>query len=493
VTSNLAASAPAAPRREAARILVPILGVLTVLRSWILPLGNSFWLDESLVVMIARKPLVEVGVAAYQANQPIVFAYIEWIMRSVFGPGEMAMRIPSVFGALGCAYVLYSIGREFSNRDTGLMYALVFVMLPQVMIEASNARPYMLALLCLLLAIRSLLRWIQKRTWKEATLFAVYTAASAHLHPFFFLAAPFEFLYFAMKAEHRERRVVHQAAWSALLCLGLLLPLALPIRVFIARLAIIHFPAPASLADLFDYLFLPRFAVVCGAAWAMVRSKKSFSLPNREHVLLGVLLMIPAILMFAIAKMFGYSVFVDRYLLSSIPGVILLWGSVVRGIEPGSVRRFTLFAGLLLSFATQPFQAVPDFRDEQWRTAIEHAPHTGQMLIYAGLAETRQLDWLRDPAHWTYLTSPVGVYFPEISPDRTFLIPFEIQANDQDYMRKLLAESVTAQTVTIIARSYFWGRPWLDWFAQHLRHNGYTSVRNERYGMVELHVYEHGS
>ena len=58
--------------------------------------------------MIARKPLVEVGVAAYQANQPIVFAYIEWIMRNVLGPGEMSMRIPSLLGAFGCAYLLYS-------------------------------------------------------------------------------------------------------------------------------------------------------------------------------------------------------------------------------------------------------------------------------------------------------------------------------------------------------------------------------------------------
>jgi 4-amino-4-deoxy-L-arabinose transferase-like glycosyltransferase len=493
VTSNLTISAPATARHEAARILLLTLGVLTVLRYWILPLRNSFWLDESLVVMIARKPLVEVEGAAYQANQPILFAYIEWIMRNVLGPGEISMRIPSLLGAFGCAYVLYSIGKEFSNRETGRIYALVFVMLPQVMIEASNARPYMLGLFCLLLAIQSLLRWTQKRTWKQATLFAVYTAASAYLHPFFFFAAPFQFLYFAMKSDVRERRVVYQAAWSTLLCLGLLLPLAFPIGVFIARRAIIHFPAPASLSNLLDYLFLPRFAVVCTAAWAIVRSTKSFSLPNRELVLLGVLLVIPAILLFAIAKTFGYSVFVDRYLLTSIPGVILLWGSVVRGIQPGSVRRFTLFAGLLLSFATQPFQAVPDFRYEQWRTAIEHAPHTGQMLIYAGLAETRQLAWLQDPAHWAYLTSPVGVYSPDISPDRAFLIPFEFQTSDQDYMQKLLARSITGQTVTIIARSYFWAGPWLDWFAQRLRQNGYVAVRNERYGTIELHVYERGS
>jgi len=443
--------------------------------------------------MIARKPLVEVGGAAYQANQPIVFAYIEWIMRNVLGPGEMSMRIPSLLGAFGCAYLLYSIGKEFSNRETGRIYAVVFVMLPQVMIEASNARPYMLGLFCLLLAIQSLLRWTQKRTWKQATLFAVYTAASAYLHPFFFVAAPFELLYFVLKSDLRDRRVVHQAAWSTLLCLGLLLPLTLPIGVIIARRVIIHFPTPASLANLLDYVFLPRFAVVCTAAWAIVRSTKSFRLLNPEHALLGVLLVIPAILMFVIAKTLGYSVFVDRYLLSSIPGVILIWGSVMRGVHPGSVRRFMLFAGLLLSFATQPFQGVPDFRGEQWRTAIEHAPRTGQMLIYAGLAETRQLAWLRDPVHWAYLTSPVGVYSPEISPDRTFLIPFEIQANDQEYMEKLLAESVTAQTVTIIARSYFWGRPWLDWFAQSLRHDGYMPVRTERYGMVELSVYERGS
>jgi hypothetical protein len=171
----------------------------------------------------------------------------------------------------------------------------------------------------------------------------------------------------------------------------------------------------------------------------------------------------------------------------------LFWGSLGRGIEPESVRRFALSGGLVLAFVTlQPVtRAVPDFREELWRSALEAAPHSGQMLIYAGLAETRKLDWLQEPSHWSYMVSPVAVYRPDVSLGRHVMIPFEFDAASQDYMDRLLKQTLTSNTVTVLSRNVFYAGQWLDWTAGRMERQGYSPTRRESYGIVELRVFEH--
>jgi hypothetical protein len=239
-------------------------------------------------------------------------------------------------------------------------------------------------------------------------------------------------------------------------------------------------------------LFPVALILGCVLGWRLTRSTKWFHLASREQLLLGALLMTPIPFLFALAKFGGLTVFVDRYLLCGVPGIILFWGSLIRSIEPEPVRKFALTGGLILAFVTlQPLtRAVPDFHEEHWRSALESAPHSGQILIYSGLAETRKLDWLREPSHWSYMVSPVSVYLADVSPDRHLLIPFEFDAASQDYMDALLMHALTANTVTIVARNVFSAGQWLDWTAARLERQGYSAARHESYGMVELRVFE---
>jgi hypothetical protein len=472
---------------------MPAIAILAILRYWVLPLKNSFWLDESLIVMIAKKPLAEVGIAAYRSNQPILFGYIEHVLGYFLGYGEIAMRIPSLLAAVGSLYVLYSIGKEFGDRETGFIYALLFIFIFQTAIEVSNARPYALGLFFLLLGIRSLLRWMHDQITRQATSFAFYTVASAYLHPFFLIALPFEVIHAARRFRYPDRRMIYQAAWTMLIGFILLLPLIVPMELIISRREIIKFPSPLDVMAFIKDLIPISLVVGCIVGWRIARQSKSFSLVNREHLLFGALLMMPIPLLFAVAKFAGLTVFVDRYLLCAAPGLILFWGALIRSIEPESVRRFALSGGLMLAFVTlQPVtRAVPEFRQELWRSALESAPHSGQMLIYAGLAETGKLDWLQEPSHWSYMVSPVAVYVPDVSPSRHLLIPFEFDAASQDYMDGLLTQTLTANTVTIISRNVFSSGQWLDWTAARLERQGYSPTRRESYGIVELRVFEY--
>src|ERR1700682_1199054 len=99
--------------RQRSLFILATLGILAAVRLWILPLGNSFRLDETLVVSIAKNRIADVGAAAYQApSQSILFCYVQWVMLQFAGVNEVLTRLPSVLGAAGSAYVLYRHGAE---------------------------------------------------------------------------------------------------------------------------------------------------------------------------------------------------------------------------------------------------------------------------------------------------------------------------------------------------------------------------------------------
>jgi len=67
---------PIAFLRQPSLFVLAALGILVAVRLWILPLGNSFWLDESLVVSIAKNRIADLGAAAYQApSQSTLFFF----------------------------------------------------------------------------------------------------------------------------------------------------------------------------------------------------------------------------------------------------------------------------------------------------------------------------------------------------------------------------------------------------------------------------------
>ena len=242
--------------RQRSLSILAILGILAVVRLWILPLGNSFWLDETLVVAIARNRFADVAAANLQVpSQSILFDYVEWLMLQFAGVNEIVLRVPSLLAAAGSAYVLYRFGAEFVNREAGLIYAILFVVLPQTAAEASDARPYALGLFFHLLALLTLLRWKRDGRQREAMLFAVLAAASVYFHLFFILAVPCEAAYLAWKWPHGVRRLVQQTGWSVLLFLGCLLPLVIPTYRLMGMRRIVEFPTPVAMFELVTFFF----------------------------------------------------------------------------------------------------------------------------------------------------------------------------------------------------------------------------------------------
>src|SRR5438105_15417295 len=96
-----AAKAPSGGDTSQAVLLV--MGGLALGRLWLLPLGNSFWLDESVIACIVRGSFRSVVTQAFIGAQSVAFCVIEWLVRSV-GSSEAVLRLPSVLASIGSLY-----------------------------------------------------------------------------------------------------------------------------------------------------------------------------------------------------------------------------------------------------------------------------------------------------------------------------------------------------------------------------------------------------
>ena len=261
---------------------------------------------------------------------------------------------------------------------------------------------------------------------------------------------------------------------------------------------LLSFAARPSAADL-PFALIPVFLVpallLLGAAeWAGGRSPRWVAPLAGGPVLAlaTLLLLLPVFVYFTLSQLTGVRLFLGRYLLPTAPGLVILWGWFQRGIEPASLRRTSLLTTVLLSVLwLGGSSAMPAYAGENWRSAVHSMPNAGAILLYSGLVETRRLNWLQSPEHWSYLGAPVTVYRPSVSPQDVFIVPFDIGSPEKAYMDHLLAGSLRERkTITLIARHSFSGPQWTSWLSRRLMDIGYPEVLSSAFGLVDVHVFQ---
>jgi len=485
-------------RWDASARLLLIVGAVVLCRLWILPLGNSFWLDETVIVTIVRNGFQTSVHQAFLDSQPVMFSIIEWLTRHL-GESEIVLRLPSLLASIGSLIVLYRIGREAIDQDAGLLLAGIHLSLVAVAEQAANARPYAIALLLEYLSILWLLRWARRGQFRDGLLWMVFAVLATNLHHLFVTALGAEFLFAGIIALRRQAFPFRDFVWFELIGIAGVLP-AVPQALLIASQAKLFAWAPTPTWIQLPIALVPVFllAGVCVMAGVTRLNQDGPQWRRPEDgslALLGALLLAPAVVFFLFAYFGTVNMFVDRYLLTTTPGCVLLFGWMLRGLEPTLVRRMSLIAALLIAGIVAGndigLAAVPDYSLQHWREAVASAPTSGGMLVYSGLVETRRVDWLQDPDHWSYMVSPVLTYRPNLSEHDTFLLPFEFGPADQAYVTALMDGTLHRyDTLTIIGVNFVSWQSWAEWLSDRLATAGYRKLRSVPYGNVQVDVFE---
>jgi 4-amino-4-deoxy-L-arabinose transferase-like glycosyltransferase len=338
-----------------------VLIAYAAVRSFFAAASKPFWYDEVLTFIVTGQSSVSaVWRALSQAvdGQPLGFYLIERAAAALTVKPEIALRLPSIFAFL-CILLCVFL---FVRRRSGTMYALLCasVLLITVLFDtyAVEARPYVLLVACIAIALLCYQR-APEPLWLVLMGLSLVAAEAMHYY------AVFAFVPFGLAeiAFSLRRRHLRPGVWLALAC-GLV-PLAVfwPLLLAQKRSYGAHFWAEPGLRHIgktYGWLFntssfhwhlglaVAAVLILVGALLALAfRGVRAALLADpffHEYVLAWALLSLPFVAL-AATKIFGGGLS-PRYVLPTVLAIPLAAGYILPRLNP---RTTPLVAILLFS------------------------------------------------------------------------------------------------------------------------------------------------
>ena len=191
---------------------------------------NSLWLDEAATVSFASNSFSGIwdATTAGEFNPPL-FYWVEHVMLMI-GNNEIILRfIPALLGVLTIPLV-YIVGREFVDRNVGLIAAAAFAFSPFLVFYSQEARAYSMMLFFVTFGMVFYLKALRAGDYKDWILFGVFAALAFWSHFYALVIIGALFLYALAISVAKVRRdpgsfksLVLALAVFTIICLPLIL------------------------------------------------------------------------------------------------------------------------------------------------------------------------------------------------------------------------------------------------------------------------------
>jgi len=411
---------------------------------WVRPIASSFWEDELVTWWVIQGSFREMLHRSYSLQgQSALYYPVAWLVRHV-GDQEWVLRLPSLAALVVAAFLLFRLATRLLDRELGRMAVLAFVLWPGIAFEASNARPYAIAVLVTIASVFALITWLDRGSRASMIVWIVLTALLAYAHIVFVLAIPAQLLYAIARRRDGSTRVSTRAivtgiAIVAVLDIGLVPQL---IGIF-GRRGTLILPTILSF-DWFGNMLLPAVfmsALIVGGTIAWTTASitiEPLRIDRSTAILVLSWLLIPVIVVAVLALTTSVRLLEWRYTLMVAPAGALVAAAILRAVHPPPARR--IIAALLAVFTVWGTAGVLK-AGEDWRWAASAAQAASDAdsvtLLHPGLVESSQLDWFSDPEERSYLMNPTAYYhFPgSVEP-----VPYTATAANEAFLSRELAD-----------------------------------------------------
>jgi len=373
---------------------VIILGGLYLYAIGLKATRAALWFDEITTYHVANLggpgKIIE-ALLAKADNHPPLDYLARHLSMSLFGPSELAFRLPSVFAMLVAAVCLYLI----VLRRTSVLPALVAFSFPFITFALKysyEGRPYafLIASVCL-----AFLAW-QRATDRPSVSRFVFLTLCLSLGPHVHYYGVLNYLPIAVGEAWRswER---WQISWPIVGCFGasfaivaVLVPFVLHAADFSAHFWTRFGPASALLiyAELFDDLLPAAVAVLIGCAVVVfffrVESDVRTELPTipRHEIAAALALCLVPITTFVLAKLITHA-YADKYLINTVVGVGLVVAYLVSLLQARRQSFAVLIALVVAVWAAGKLAYI-------WRFVPSHPPEVAA-------ADLRLLETAKQP------------------------------------------------------------------------------------------------
>ena len=355
---------------------------------------NSLWLDEASTYTFASMSLPGIWRATMAGEfNPPLFYWIEHFMMS-FGNNEVILRfVPALVGVLTIP-LLYFVGKEFVDRNVGIIAAAACTFSPFLLYYSQEARAYSMALFFVAFAMIFFLRALKTNETTHWVLFGILSALAFWSH-FYTMVVIGALVLYALIVKipdfRKDIRAFKPLVLAGVVFTVICLPLvAITIQLFSKResggptfgiqgigIIIETFSQLSGFSAIVMYLFLILFVVGIVQAFLLDRNK-------------GLFLVALTVLPFAISWFLSYKIpMVPRYLIVLAPvyfiGIALAYKPVVRMISNRGVV-YGFIALMVLLSVTTPFFAsyYTQYSKEDWRGfsgQIHRLIHPGDLII----------------------------------------------------------------------------------------------------------------
>lgn len=279
---------------------------------------NSLWLDEAATHTFASLSLAGIWQLTTSEINPPLFHWIEHFMLFA-GDNETILRfVPALAGVLTIP-LIYIIGREFFDRNVGIIAASAVAFSPFLIFYSQEARAYSLMLFFVASAMIFYLRALREKDLKDWILFGILSALAFWTHFYSIVIIGALILYALglqlLKARENMKNLRMIGFGIIVLIIGCLPLVISAIRLFISRSS-----APPSFgiqgidliyatflqmsgSEIGMYLFVLLFAVGITQAFITDRNK-------------GIFLVSTTALVFIMSVILSYKIpMVPRYLI----------------------------------------------------------------------------------------------------------------------------------------------------------------------------------
>ncbi len=361
-------------------LLLPV-GLVAVLSFYSIA-DKSLWLDEAFSVALARLDWSEMWrvITVREANMGLYYLLLHcWVQ---LGTGEFAVRSLSAITAIVSIAPVYRIGARLFGVNTGIIASLLLALNAFFIQYAQEARGYALVLLLTATSSYLFLEATDKASVKSWGVYAAIAALSVYAHFFgaWVIAANFV-SGLACRGLAKKRNLV----FSNLIIAILLSPLLVSILILDthgSHLSWLAKPSLRILAHSFNAFtgyggptLVIVYAVVCGyalfSAWSQARRTHNRLIPW-EHAFLCSWLSLPVLGSFLFSILFK-PIFHPRYLIISLPPLVLIAADGVRKLRPAWLKLTTALLLLVLSSrGLVKLYSGGCCQKEDWRAATKY-------------------------------------------------------------------------------------------------------------------------
>jgi uncharacterized membrane protein len=233
-------------------ILIGILVLASALRFYHIDF-QSVWLDE-LITMNECSPKLSFkeshAIISVWENNPILYYYLVKINSMIFGHTTFVVRMLSGVIGVVSIYLFYLIGKEISDKKTGLIAALLATVNYFFIYYSQEARAYILLTFLTIFSFYKLIKFIKASTLKNAIIYGLSLTLLINTHFFglFVLVSQVVILLLFLFDVEKNKRVSYiiNSSIAGIIALSIWFYLSWQIFKIASELQAFWIPAPTA-------------------------------------------------------------------------------------------------------------------------------------------------------------------------------------------------------------------------------------------------------